>query len=143
MLKRYNPLHHIPDFLQLVLPHACIGNKQHIRVNGMHITQRFPDSPWSLSMSASITQRTSDSTIALTAPQLSVSMRSIYPFKLWRQATLKRKGKVGGKEDDLVADADTNTDPAEAKAFVERTGVTSLAVAIGTAHGKYPAGYVP
>ena len=28
-------------------------------------------------------------------------------------------GKVGGKEDDLVADADTNTDPLEAKEFVE------------------------
>ena len=40
-------------------------------------------------------------------------------------------GKVGGKEDDLEAEADTNTDPQEAKEFVERTGVTSLAVAIG------------
>lgn len=46
-------------------------------------------------------------------------------------------GKVGGKEDDLEADADTNTDPQEAKEFVERTGVDSLAVAIGTAHGFY------
>ena len=46
-------------------------------------------------------------------------------------------GKVGGKEDDLVAVADTNTDPQEAREFVERTGVTSLAVAIGTAHGFY------
>lgn len=46
-------------------------------------------------------------------------------------------GKVGGKEDDLEVDADTNTDPMEAKEFVERTGVTSLAVAIGTAHGFY------
>ena len=46
-------------------------------------------------------------------------------------------GKVGGKEDDLTAEADTNTDPAEAKEFAERTGVTSLAVAIGTAHGFY------
>ena len=46
-------------------------------------------------------------------------------------------GKVGGKEDDLEADADTNTDPAEAKEFVERTGVSSLAIAIGTAHGFY------
>ncbi len=46
-------------------------------------------------------------------------------------------GKVGGKEDDLEAEADTNTDPMEAKEFVERTGVTSLAVAIGTAHGFY------
>ncbi|MDY2700246.1 MAG: class II fructose-bisphosphate aldolase [Lachnospiraceae bacterium] len=46
-------------------------------------------------------------------------------------------GKVGGKEDDLVAVADTNTDPMEAKEFVERTGIDSLAVAIGTAHGFY------
>ncbi|WP_251389590.1 class II fructose-bisphosphate aldolase [Mediterraneibacter agrestimuris] len=46
-------------------------------------------------------------------------------------------GKVGGKEDDLEAEADTNTDPAEAKEFVERTGISSLAVAIGTAHGFY------
>ena len=37
----------------------------------------------------------------------------------------------------LEAEADTNTDPQEAKEFVERTGVTSLAVAIGTAHGFY------
>lgn len=46
-------------------------------------------------------------------------------------------GKVGGKEDDLEAEADTNTNPEEAKEFVERTGVTSLAIAIGTAHGFY------
>lgn len=46
-------------------------------------------------------------------------------------------GKVGGKEDDLEAEADTNTDPQEAKEFVDRTGITSLAVAIGTAHGFY------
>lgn len=46
-------------------------------------------------------------------------------------------GKVGGKEDDLEAETDTNTDPGEAKEFAERTGVTSLAIAIGTAHGFY------
>ncbi len=46
-------------------------------------------------------------------------------------------GKVGGKEDDHEAVADTNTDPLEAKEFVERTGIDSLAVAIGTAHGFY------
>lgn len=46
-------------------------------------------------------------------------------------------GKVGGKEDDLEAEADTNTDPQEAKEFVERTGISSLAIAIGTAHGFY------
>jgi tagatose 1,6-diphosphate aldolase GatY/KbaY len=46
-------------------------------------------------------------------------------------------GRVGGKEDDLIAEADMNTDPQEAKEFAERTGVDSLAVAIGTAHGFY------
>lgn len=46
-------------------------------------------------------------------------------------------GKVGGKEDSLEADADTNTDPVQAKTFVEQTHVDSLAVAIGTAHGFY------
>ena len=46
-------------------------------------------------------------------------------------------GKVGGKEDDLEVEEDTNTDPLQAKEFVEKTGVTSLAVAIGTAHGFY------
>ena len=46
-------------------------------------------------------------------------------------------GKVGGKEDDLEAEADMNTDPIEAKQFVDRTRVSSLAIAIGTAHGFY------
>ena len=46
-------------------------------------------------------------------------------------------GKVGGKEDDLEAEADMNTDPEEAKQFVDRTRVSSLAIAIGTAHGFY------
>lgn len=48
-------------------------------------------------------------------------------------------GKLGGKEDDVeVKDGeDTCTDPVEAIEFVEKTGVDSLAVAIGTAHGFY------
>ena len=46
-------------------------------------------------------------------------------------------GKVGGKEDDLEAEADMNTDPIEAKQFVDRTRVSSLAIAIGTALGFY------
>lgn len=46
-------------------------------------------------------------------------------------------GRVGGKEDDLESEEDTNTDPMQAKEFVERTGVDSLAVGIGTAHGFY------
>jgi len=48
-------------------------------------------------------------------------------------------GKIGGTEDDItVAEKDaTFTDPQEAKEFVERTGVDSLAIAVGTAHGVY------
>ena len=47
-------------------------------------------------------------------------------------------GKVGGKEDDTVSDGkDIYTDPQEAKEYAERTGVDSLAVGIGTAHGFY------
>lgn len=46
-------------------------------------------------------------------------------------------GKVGGKEDDTEAENDGYTDPDEAAEFVERTGITSLAIGIGTAHGFY------
>lgn len=46
-------------------------------------------------------------------------------------------GTVGGKEDDRVSEGDGLTDPEEAREFAARTGVGSLAVAIGTAHGFY------
>ena len=46
-------------------------------------------------------------------------------------------GKVGGKEDDLDGGNGGYTVPEEAAEFVRRTGVDSLAVAIGTAHGVY------
>ncbi|END2487644.1 TPA: tagatose bisphosphate family class II aldolase [Vibrio vulnificus] len=50
-------------------------------------------------------------------------------------------GRLGGQEDDLIVDsADAlMTDPASAAEFVRRTGIDSLAVAIGTAHGLYKA----
>ncbi len=38
---------------------------------------------------------------------------------------------------------DLYTDPGQAKEFVEKTGCDCLAVAIGTAHGSYPQGFVP
>lgn len=46
-------------------------------------------------------------------------------------------GKVGGKEDDVNCDDPRYTDPDDAGRFVNETGVSSLAVAIGTAHGVY------
>lgn len=42
-------------------------------------------------------------------------------------------GHIGTTKDDL----DEFTTPADAKKFVEETGVTCLAVAVGTAHGRY------
>lgn len=50
-------------------------------------------------------------------------------------------GRLGGQEDDLIVDsADAlMTDPGAAAEFIRRTGIDSLAVAIGTAHGMYKA----
>lgn len=48
-------------------------------------------------------------------------------------------GKLAGVEDDVNVDAAnaTYTDPDQAVDFVTRTGVDSLAIAIGTSHGAY------
>ncbi|QHM77940.1 D-tagatose-1,6-bisphosphate aldolase subunit KbaY [Mixta theicola] len=48
-------------------------------------------------------------------------------------------GRLGGVEDDMSVDEESAflTDTQEARRFVELTGVDSLAVAIGTAHGLY------
>lgn len=46
-------------------------------------------------------------------------------------------GRLGGKEDSLEVKEDVYTDPGEASRFAEETGIDSLAVAIGTAHGFY------
>ena len=48
-------------------------------------------------------------------------------------------GRLGGIEDNIKVDEKDAmyTDPEEAKKFVAETGVDYLAIAIGTAHGKY------
>ncbi len=48
-------------------------------------------------------------------------------------------GRLAGVEDDVnVSAADSSyTDPAQVEEFVTRTGVDSLAIAIGTSHGAY------
>ncbi len=65
-----------------------------------------------------------------------VEMAKKYPACPTVEAEL---GRLGGKEDDVeVKDGeDTCTDPIEAIGFVEESGIDSLAVAIGTAHGFY------
>lgn len=48
-------------------------------------------------------------------------------------------GKLAGVEDDVKVSADDAmyTDPSEVEEFVTKTGVDSLAIAIGTSHGAY------
>nr|WP_122012290.1 class II fructose-1,6-bisphosphate aldolase [Maliibacterium massiliense] len=48
-------------------------------------------------------------------------------------------GRLAGVEDDVKVSADDAlyTDPAEVEEFVARTGVDSLAIAIGTSHGAF------
>ena len=48
-------------------------------------------------------------------------------------------GKLAGVEDDVHVDADDAlfTSPDEVQEFVSRTGIDSLAIAIGTSHGAY------
>ena len=46
-------------------------------------------------------------------------------------------GVLAGVEDDVVAEDSTYTRPEEVEEFVAKTGVDSLAIAIGTSHGAY------
>lgn len=52
-------------------------------------------------------------------------------------------GHVGQADAGDGRTADMYTNVEQAVEFVERTGCDALAVAIGTAHGQYPDGYVP
>ena len=56
-------------------------NSENTKSSSISYTQRFPDSPWSISLSALLSQRTKDSTMSITAPDLAVNMSRIYPFK--------------------------------------------------------------
>ncbi|MDX1301349.1 tagatose bisphosphate family class II aldolase [Photobacterium sp.] len=57
----------------------------------------------------------------------------------WDCSVEAELGRLGGQEDDLIVDAKDAlyTDPEAALEFVNRTGIDSLAIAIGTAHGMY------
>jgi len=62
-------------------------NSENTKGSSVSFSQRFPESPFSISGSMLINQRTKDSTISLTLPNISISMSRIYP--------LKRKNAVG------------------------------------------------
>lgn len=63
------------------------ANAENTTSSTVNYTQRFPDSPWSISANMSITQRTKDSTLQVSLPNINVSMSRIFPFK--------RKVRVG------------------------------------------------
>ena len=63
------------------------ANSESTTSSTVNYTQRFPDSPWSLSASMSITQNMRDSSLSVSLPNINVSMSRIYPFK--------RKVRVG------------------------------------------------
>jgi fructose-bisphosphate aldolase, class II len=57
---------------------------------------------------------------------------------LARRKKISVEGELGiirGKEDDISSKVNFYTDPGMARIFVEKTGINSLAVAIGTKHG--------
>ncbi|PJE78277.1 D-tagatose-1,6-bisphosphate aldolase subunit GatY [invertebrate metagenome] len=67
-------------------------------------------------------------------------VREVVKYAHARDVTVEAElGRLGGQEDDLkVSEKDAlYTNPAQAAEFIERTGIDSLAVAIGTAHGMY------
>lgn len=64
-------------------------------------------------------------------------VRAAHPMGVDVEAELGRVGQASNAGD--FTDASLYTDPKSAEEFVERTGVDSLAVAIGSAHGNYVA----
>lgn len=76
--------------------------------------------------------------IALTKKVVAVA----HPLGVTVEGELGTIGQTGDSIEGGVTKV-TYTDPSDAKRFVEETGVDALAVAIGTAHGIYPKGFVP
>jgi len=54
---------------------------QNTKGSTVNITQRFPNNPFTISGTMSINQRSSDSAISVTLPDITVTMTRIYPFK--------------------------------------------------------------
>ena len=47
----------------------------------INMTYRFPNSKWSLSTTANVSQRTQDSTLSVSFPNFTLTMSQVYPFK--------------------------------------------------------------
>lgn len=62
-------------------------NAENTKSSSVSFSQRFPNNPFSITANLGIDQRTRDSTLSLTLPNVSISMSRIYPFK--------RKNRIG------------------------------------------------
>ncbi|MFA6767435.1 MAG: putative LPS assembly protein LptD [Parabacteroides sp.] len=54
---------------------------QNTKGSSVSITQRFPNNPLSISATMNVNQRSADSTISMTLPDITLTLSSIYPFK--------------------------------------------------------------
>ncbi|MBI4705681.1 MAG: class II fructose-1,6-bisphosphate aldolase [Deltaproteobacteria bacterium] len=64
--------------------------------------------------------------------------RQVVQYAHARDVTVESElGVLGGIEDEVAHEASHYTRPEEVQQFVERTGVDSLAISIGTSHGAY------
>lgn len=66
--------------------------------------------------------------------------RKVVEYAHPRDVTVEAElGRLAGIEEvvNVLAESSSYTDPAQVEDFVERTGVDSLAIAIGTSHGAY------
>ncbi len=54
---------------------------QNTKSSTVNMTYRFPNSKWSLSTTANVSQRSQDSTLAVSFPNFTLTMSQVYPFK--------------------------------------------------------------
>ncbi len=58
---------------------------QNTKASSINITQRFPDSPWSMSANMQISQNSKDSLISMTLPNMTINMSTVFPFRRKQQ----------------------------------------------------------
>lgn len=67
--------------------YSAAAISQNVKSSSISYGYKFPETPFSMSLNLLASQRTADSTISLTTPDLTVTMSRIYPFK--------RENKIG------------------------------------------------
>lgn len=77
------------DRNNLTTQYAPAGT-QNTKSSSVNLTQKIPNSGWSLSASMNVAQRSQDSSISLTLPNLTVTMTRIAPFKRKEAAGAER-----------------------------------------------------